>query len=62
MTETENANFISEIKSELKYLGESQNYIVKNLRIPEKRLICLIQSKAKWKEEEIIKIKNLLGI
>jgi len=62
MTETQNADFINEINEELRYLGENQNYIVHALRISKNRLICLMNSKAKFKTDEITKIKNLLGI
>ena len=62
MTETQNADFINEINTELKYLGQNQNYIAKALKIPKTRLICLMNQKTKFKTDEITKIKNLLGI
>ncbi len=62
MAETKNADFINEIKAELKYLGEQQNYITKALKIPKTRLTCLMNQKTKFKPEEIIEIKELLGI
>ena len=62
MIEKENADFINDINAELKYLGENQNYIAKALKIPKTRLICLMNSKTKFKEDEIIKIKTFLGL
>ena len=62
MTETQITEFIDEIRAQLKYLGENQSYITKNLRIPAKRLLCLMNSKAKFKPDEIEGIKKLLGI
>jgi len=62
MTETQITEFIDEIKAELKFLGEKQDYLANKTGIKKHRLWDLFSQKVKFKPDEIKKIKNILGI
>jgi hypothetical protein len=62
MTETQNTDFINEIKFELKYLGETQKYVVNGAKITKTRLTRLMNFKIPFKPDEILRIKTFLGI
>ena len=54
--------FLADIKEEMAYLGMKLSELAIRAKIPQKRFICLMNNKAKFKKQDIEAIENVLGI
>jgi len=54
--------FLADIREEMKYLGIRGTELAVLAKIPQKRFICLMNNKAKFKKQDIEAIENVLGM
>lgn len=54
--------FLADIREEMAYLGMKPSELAIQSKIPQKRFICLMNNKAKFKKEDIEAIEKVLGM
>ena len=54
--------FLADIKDEMAYLGMKPSEPAILAKIPQKRFICLMNNKAKFKKQDIEAIEKVLGM
>lgn len=54
--------FLDDIREEMAYLGMKLSELAIRAKIPQKRFICLMNNKAKFKKQDIEAIENVLGM